>query len=264
LSRKRDNVEILLYLITGAFFGFLLSIFVKLPYEANVLVAIATFTLVIVTLWYAFSTHKLVKQPINLMTIKGIYAPLNDEATKIQKQIDDYGWSLIDNQGWPISLNPITSIKEKAFYVLADKSIRKSVEEWQVQAKKYFETREILAKEIQRVVDEEIDNRMKLINVDNTTNFRYEVSNTFHEFYLPYSFSRLIQGQVEDEEYYFISNLNKSNDPNKVKFATGFPKAIYKKIDKGQISTLHNIMRDTQTSFSSLKQALDKEISKIK
>lgn len=77
MSRKRDKVEILLYLITGAFFGFLLSVFAKLPYDANILVAIATLTLVIITLWYAYSTHKLVKQPIDLLLINEIYSPLN-------------------------------------------------------------------------------------------------------------------------------------------------------------------------------------------
>lgn len=161
-------------------------------------------------------------------------------------------------------LNPILIVKEKIFYVLTDESIRKSVEDWQGQAKRYFEIREIFVKEVQRIVDEETDNRMKDIHVDNPTKFRNEVSGKFDEFWKSYYFSRLIRGQVEDGEYSFILNLKGSNDPDIVKFATGFPKAVYERIDEKLVQDLNKAIGDTQNSFSKLKEALGKEISKIK
>lgn len=145
MSRKRDKVEILLYLITGAFFGFLLSVFAKLPYDANILVAIATLTLVIITLWYAYSTHKLVKQPIDLLLINEIYSPLNTIMISQKRLINRYEEA---------NLRSIQNIRKKVWYYSVNESISKSIEEWKDQVEKYEEIRRRLIKEVQIKVED--------------------------------------------------------------------------------------------------------------
>ncbi|MCP8307722.1 MAG: hypothetical protein H3Z53_01475 [archaeon] len=212
--------------------------------------------LVGVTIWYAYSTHRLVKQPINLLAIQEIYAPLNTIVISVQeKNINVYAEA---------NLKPVRDIKEKIFYQLVDKSVKKAIEEWQGLAEEYNKIRASLQEEVQRVVNEEIVKRIEVIGVDQPEVFRSKVSNRFHEFWQGYYFSILIQGQVEDEKYPFVLNLKGSNDNNEIIFATGFPKAVFDKIDKAQISNLHKTVRDIKIPFSSLMKMLGKEIGKVK
>jgi hypothetical protein len=209
-----------------------------------------------VTLWYAYSTHRLVRQPINLLAIQEIYAPLNTIVISVQEQnIKVYAEA---------NLKPVRDTKQKIFYPLVDKSVKKAIEEWQGLAEEYNKIRASLMEEAQRIVNEEIEKRIEVIGVDQPEVFRSKVSHRFHEFWQGYYFSTLIQGQVEDEKYPFILNLKGSNDKNEIVFATGFPKAVYEKIDKTQISNLHKTVRDTNNSFTSLRKMLGEGIGKIK
>ncbi|MCP8309664.1 MAG: hypothetical protein H3Z54_13395 [archaeon] len=211
--------------------------------------------LVGVTIWYAYSTHRLVKQPIRLLAIQEIYVPLNTIVISVQEQnIKVYAEA---------NLRPVRDIKQKIFYQLVDKSVKKAIEEWQSLAEEYNKIRASLIEEVQRVVNEEIAKRIEVIGVDQPEEFRSKVSCRFHEFWQGY-FSTLIQGQVEDEKYPFILNLRESNDKNEIIFATGFPKSVFDKIDKAQIFNLHKTVRDTNIPFSSLMKMLGKEIGKVK
>jgi len=71
------------------------------------------FVLIGVTIWYAYSTHKLVQQ--------------NTIVISVQKQIDKYEQA---------NLKPVQDIKEKIWYNLASESVKKVIEKWQGQAEK--------------------------------------------------------------------------------------------------------------------------------
>ena len=98
MSEKRDKIEILLYLLTGTFFGFLLSILVESPFAGDVLVGVVTFLLVVVTLWYAHSTHRIAKtaafvELFKLLQQEDIRKARDTLIGKWKKGEDFKGWS---------------------------------------------------------------------------------------------------------------------------------------------------------------------------
>ncbi|MCP8321320.1 MAG: hypothetical protein H3Z52_10345 [archaeon] len=211
--------------------------------------------LVGVTIWYAYSTHRLVKQPIRFLAIQEIYAPLNTTVISVQEQnIKVYAEA---------NLRPVRDIKQKIFYQLVDKSAKKAIKEWQSLAEEYNKIRASLIEEVQRVVNEEITKRIEVIGVDQPEEFKRKMEGYLSDHFYGSYFPHLIRGQVEDEEYPFILNM-KGGSQNEVEFATGFPKAVFDKIDKAQISNLHKTVRDTNIPFSSLIKMLGKEIGKVK
>ena len=212
--------------------------------------------LVGVTIWYAYSTHRLVKQPIKLLAIQEIYVPLNTIVISVQEKNT--------NVYEEANLKPVRNIKEKIFYQLVDKSVKKAIEEWQILAEEYNKIRASLIEEVQRIVNEEIEKRIEVIGVDQPEEFKRKMEGYLSDHFYQSYFPHLIRGQVEDEKYPFILNLKGSNDENEIIFATGFPKAVFDKIDKAQISNLHRTVQDTNIPFSSLMKILRKGIGKVK
>ena len=222
----------------------------EIPLYISIINLLILAFLTIFTWSYARSTYKLVKQPIDFHLINEIYDPLNTVMISINGLINKYEEA---------NLPSIRNIKNKIWYHSVNKSMSKSIEEWKDWVEKYEEIRRHLLKEVQSKVEEEIEKRMKDVDVDEPEEFRKKIKNIFRRFWEDH-FPRLAQGQVEDQDYSFISSLN---DPNEAKIAKGFPKTIYEKIEK-QVTNIREAVRNVNASYSSLEKTLKKEMSKTR
>lgn len=205
------------------------------------------------------------KKQIDFVCIKEIYAPLH---AKIIKRSD----SITKNIGlFSADLTFVREIKNNYWYSRVPQKISEKLEEWQSRVSGYNAVWKEMRGNIEKAVNQEIEKRAAALKPSRD---RDRLVSGFKESVMQGLLSlgatcyfRLIQGKINDEDYYFIENFKRGGSPPereiRDKLASGFPKAIYEEIrNDPALTNLHDKVKEVEDATARLREVLEKRIKK--
>lgn len=202
------------------------------------------------------------RRHVDFEIINKVYEPL-------YKKIIERSDSITKNIGlFSADLTFFREIKKNYWYSRVTQKISKKLEDWQSRVSEYNAVWKEMREKIEQAINQEVERRAALLEPSRdrdrlVSGFKENVTQGFM-----YSgatgYSLLIQGKINDEDYYFLENF-KCSGPDaereiKVKLASGFPNAIYEEIRKDPtLTNLYDRVKKVEDATARLREVLEKQ-----
>jgi len=205
------------------------------------------------------------RRHIDFICVKEVCEPLH-------KKIIECSDSITKNIGlFTADLTFVRKIKNNYWYSIVKKKISKKLDEWQSRISEYNVVWKEMREKIEKAINQEIERRMAALGPSQdkgrlVSEFKKNMEQGFLSSGAT-GYVLLIQGKINDEDYYFIENFKRAGAPPereiRNKLAGGFPKAIYEEIRKDPtLTSLPDKVKEVEDATTRLREVLEKWIKK--